>query len=647
MCGIAGYHGPWENGLGEAMRSCLRHRGPDGDDIVHFQDDRVTLVHTRLSIIDISDAGRQPMTSACGRYVITYNGELYNYPELAADLKAEGVRFRSHSDTEVLLEFFARYGLEGLNRLNGMFAFAVWDTQEKRLTLVRDHAGIKPLYFSPMPEGFAFASELKALVLCPDVSRDIDVDALFSHVGYVWTCGRQTILKGVQKLRPGEYLTYTPGEEPRIGRYFDVVRSVEETTPANMGPEEFRDLLDQVVARQMVSDVPLGALLSGGLDSSAIVASMRQHRPDGPIVAFCASETKTESVLDNVGDDELYADQVARNLNIELVKVPTEARLADSLQGMLWDLDEPNADFASLQVQQLATAAQHAGIKVLLTGVGGDDLLAGYPRHRVAYLRAWLDRFPGLTPLLGGLLRQVHPNSLRGRRLAKTGLLLSSAPADMAVEAMHSDGLLNTDIFPLLSDDVRKAVPAEFPAGLKALRDQTARLHPVDRQIQFEIAAFLPDHNLNYTDKMAMKLGVETRVPLLDREIVEKCQQLPLSSKIGWRTTKRILRESQRGRLPEGVLERPKQGFGVPLRRWITEDGAALLKDTLSPARQSSRGLFDAAAVARLHQDVAGQKVDAAQILLNILAIELWLDALADYPPWPAPYGASRDAKIG
>ncbi len=631
MCGIAGFVGPWTESLLAAMSRALRHRGPDGEGSFHDSGAGIGLAHRRLSIIDLSDAAAQPMTSADGRFTITFNGEIYNYRALRGELERAGVRFRSESDTEVLLELFARHGGDCLDRLHGIFAFAVWDADRRLLFLARDHLGVKPLYWAHLADGFLFASELKALVLCPDLPRDIDPVAVADHLGFLWTAGEATMLKSVRKLRPGTALT-VEGGALTLSRYWrPPLARPDPGAPAS--PAALTALIDEVVREQMVADVEVGALLSGGVDSSAIVAAMCRATAPGKITTFCAAITDRGGPSDNFGDDLRHARQVATSFGVRLMEVPTEPDLIGGLGDMVWSLDEPTADFAALQTRMLAEAAREAGIKVLLSGVGGDDLFTGYARHTAAMIYALADRLPGVRRLLGAVLNLVPASSVMGRRLQRLGQLLALDGDDMAAEAMSFSAVTAKRRLQLLAPALRAEVPGDgIPAPFRESLARTRGRHPVERFLDLELNGFLPDHNLNYTDKMAMLAGVEVRVPLIAPPLVDFAMGLAVSERIDLRRTKKILRDSQAGRLPATVLTRPKQGFGVPLRSWLHGPARPLLEELTAAPVIAARGLFDAAAVARLREDFYAQRIDAALTLFPLMAIELWCRALDAAP---------------
>ena len=634
MCGIAGFVGAWTPSLAAAMTAAIAHRGPDGDGL--WSEDGVALGHRRLSIIDLSDAAAQPMHSANDRYVLTYNGEIYNFADLRRELEQAGAVFRTGSDTEVLLELFARDGLACVERLNGIFAFAVWDRRDRVLSVARDHLGVKPLYYASLKQGFLFASELKALTLCADLPRDVDAAAVADHLGFLWTAGENTMLRSVKKLRPGCALTVTADGTVSPSRYYRTPLFDAAAPPTPDDADALRDMIDRIVADQMVADVDVGALLSGGVDSSAIVAAMCRATDPAKITTFCAAVTKPEGGTDNFGDDQTHARTVAKHLGVKLIEVSTDADLISELPAMVWQLDEPTADFAAVQTMLLARAARENGIKVLLSGVGGDDLFTGYGRHTAGLIWAMANRVPGLRSVGGAVLGLFPPSSILGRRLQRIGALLSMPEDEMLADGMSYSAVGAGRRHMLLAPGLRDAAAADGIAeGLRASLMHTRGHHPVERFLDLELNGFMPDHNLNYSDKMAMRESVEIRVPLIDRRLVASAMQLPLNAKISLRETKRILRASQRDRLPAEILTRPKQGFGVPVRSWLQGPARDMMEDLTSPATVSSRGLFDAGAVAALKTDFYARRVDAAFTLFPMMAMELWCRALDNAAPAP------------
>jgi asparagine synthase (glutamine-hydrolysing) len=633
MCGVVGFWGDWPENLLLSMIEGIKHRGPDGRGHFYDPEEKVGLGHVRLSIIDLTERAGQPLWSSDKRYVISFNGEIYNYVKLRQELSDQyNIDFQTQGDTEVLLYGYIHEGVNILQKLQGIFAFAIWDSQDRTMFIARDHLGVKPIYYSLLPDGLIFASELKVLTFCPDLPRDLCSSALASHIANIWASGDETILKHVKKLRPGHYII-ADCEKINIERYYQSFLPDPARNLPSISPAQLRDKIDEVVQEQMIADVPVGALLSGGLDSSAIVASMCKFRDPEQIVAFCARVSKDNSRADNFGDDDGYARLVASKLGVRLISVDTDIDLAKELPAMVWGLDEPTPDFSALQVQKLAQRSREEGIKVLLSGVGGDDLFSGYGRHWAAYAYEKLGKIPIFREMVGGLLACFRPNSLHKRRLRRIGLLLGQDEERMLVEAMsysEVDAERQRELF--TSSYSQEMDESKIHSYLVGLLKESSHQDLVTRLLHFELNTFLPDHNLNYTDKMAMRAGVEVRVPLIDPKLVEFGMKIPIHQKMNYRWTKKIFRDSQVGRLPKEVLFRPKQGFGVPLRAWLAGPAQSLLNEATSKKTLTERGIFDHRAVSQLRQDFLGNRVDAAFTLFSVLCIELWCQALDAIP---------------
>ncbi|HTV17073.1 MAG TPA: asparagine synthase (glutamine-hydrolyzing) [Polyangiaceae bacterium] len=660
MCGIAGRWlargGSHAGALApiEVALDRLAHRGPDDRGSWRSADAALELGHTRLAIIDLSDAGHQPMLSEDGRVVLVYNGELYNHRELRARLEARGQRFRGRSDTEVVLGMYLAFGRRMLSELNGMFALGLFDRESGELWLARDALGIKPLYVTASHDGVAFASELKALSALMPVARALDVAALYRYLSFLWCPGTATPLAAVSRLAPGEQLVVRDGRVVARERWarpsFELARA------RDVAPRAAQDVaaaLRQAVSRQLVADVPVGAFLSGGLDSSAIVAFAREQRP----ALDCY--TIVPEGGDDAGEtsDLPYARRVARHLGVRLHEVPVRSsELASELERMVYRLDEPVADPAPLNVLFISELARRQGIKVLLSGAGGDDLFTGYRRHRAlsaerawAWLPARLRRGlrVGSASAARGSMRAVD---LFGARAASAGAWARRAAKAFA-HADQSDAERLLGYFswgdPAL---MRSLFAREQRAGLSAtslyapMRDFLATLPstlaPLERMLALEQRFFLGDHNLPYADKMSMAAGVEVRVPFLDADLVALANRLPPHVKQRGRHGKWILKRAMEPFLPGEVIHRAKAGFGAPLRRWVRGELAELVADVLSPERLRDRGLFDPPAVLQLIERNRRGEVDAAYPIFGLCCVELWCRHFVDGRP-PARAGVA------
>ena len=671
MCGIAGYYlsnsKSFSESSADSQKESLRealvalsHRGPDDSGIYIDEQSGVGLAHSRLSIIDLSSTAKQPMISADGRIVLIFNGEIYNYRELRAELdqKEDGV-WEGSSDTEVLLRLYQMARLKGLDsaeflmKLNGIFSFAIWDGNINECLVARDGFGVKPLYFGHDALGVAFASEIKALIKLPRSPDSftltngkinpeyLDSASLSRYLTFLWCPGKGTPIRTISKLEPGHFLRLRGGSIIEQKKWFNLPSSFPQnlkqssnkfSTSKGFSKNELHGELEtslrKAVHRQLVSDVPLGAFLSGGLDSSSIVAFAREEVPDINCFTIDVEGAQDEGVT----DDLPYAKRVAKYLDVPLDIVKLDAdRIAVDLPFMVEQLDEPLADISALNVFYISRLARRNGFKVLLSGCGGDDLFTGYRRHTaVSYEKYW-DWLPkpfrfGLQKLTKGLNQQYALS----RRLRK---VFSASHLDKDERLINyfrwSD---RADLCKLYSGAFKAALVSSFSEDPMAqfLSELPEGLTPIERMLSLEQRFFLADHNLNYTDKMGMAAGVEIRVPFLDMDLAEFAASIPMQFRIQHGQVKMVLKKVMENFLPRDIVYRPKTGFGVPLRRWMKYELRELVADTLSKRSVSNRGLFDPLAVEKLVIANDKGKLDASYTLLSLVCIELWCRRFID-----------------
>ncbi|WP_338034999.1 asparagine synthase (glutamine-hydrolyzing) [Lamprobacter modestohalophilus] len=594
--------------------------------------------------LDVSSSGHQPMISADSAVVLIFNGEIYNFRELRTDLECQRVIFRGGSDTEVLLNLYMAVGESLLSRLNGIFSFAIWDRRRQTLLLARDGLGVKPLYYAVLDDGFVFASEIKALMSLLPETCALDEAALQRYLTFLWCPGEGTPLRSVRKLLPGEAMVVRAGRIERRWNWYRLPAFRREAKPAldqTSAIKSTREHLRTAVRRQMVADVPVGAFLSGGLDSSAIVALAREQNPD----IRCFTIEMEGGPEAGATDDLPYVRLVAEHQGVPLDVVRIDAgRMAGDLERMVAQLDEPLADPAPLNVLYISQLAREQGIKVLLSGAGGDDLFTGYRRHRALMAERWWSWLPG--PMRQGLAKTtgaLDQRSALGRRLTK---LFSGAGLDGDARLVNYFRWANrADLERLYSAEFKAALGesrAEAPM-LEFLRELPPETSRLERMLALEQRFFLADHNLLYTDKMSMAVGVEVRVPFLDLELVEFAARIPARFKQRGSEGKWVLKKAMEPYLPREVIYRPKTGFGAPLRRWMRHELRELLGDLLSEASMRSRGLFDPAAVQRLIADNDAGRVDASYTLLSLLCIEIWCRTYLDTGGQPRMNGVSYE----
>jgi asparagine synthase (glutamine-hydrolysing) len=616
MCGIAGYSGAFRATLLERMNAAQSHRGPDGHGVWVSEDGRTGLAHRRLAILDLTDAGLQPMRSADGRSIISFNGEIYNFRELKADLEAKGHVFRTRSDTEVLLALYRQEGPDFLQRLNGMFALALYDFDKDLLLLARDRYGVKPLYYAQTPLGLVFASELRTLLEERSVPTDIDEAAVDYHLAYVWAPTPTTMLKAARKLGVGEALEVRQGKIARRWRFVAPEQSPPDRS-MRMGDavDQLRALLQQAVRRQLVSDAPVGAFLSGGLDSSSIVSYARREGAPTPCFTIDSEEVDSGFVADLP-----YAQAVAEELGAELDVVRTTPDWCRELPDLAGRLDEPLADPAALNVLAIARRARDLGVKVLLSGAGGDDLFSGYRRHTALMaepLWSWAPR--GVRSVLAGAARKATGPGALMRRIRR-----AFQYADMNEQeriAAYFLWLSPQSIGRLTGRGGDVLAPLQA-----ALAEVGPNVERLDRMLFLERRFFLADHNLNYTDKASMAAGVEVRVPFLDPDLVEFAATIPARLKVRGGESKWIFKRAMQGIVPGKAIWRPKAGFGAPLATWLRGPLKPWLHDVLSS--ETARGRFETSEVRALQDALDGGAYDAAYPLFSLACMTIWIEAL-------------------
>jgi asparagine synthase (glutamine-hydrolysing) len=610
MCGIVGIlarHGNTpDSGVLSRMMDAMRHRGPD--DSGSFSDGELALGFRRLSIIDLS-GGHQPLSTSCGRYTIAFNGEIYNYRELRAELDRDyGASFRTASDTEVVVNAVKHWGTDALSRFNGMFAFAVWDAHERSLLLARDRIGKKPLFYSVSQRGIVFASEVKSLLEHPDVPRALDVSRLPIFLAYRYLPGEETLFAGVHCLPAGTWTRVSAADVGVIPRaYWDF--SFHDAVADPTVPRELETLLDDAVHRRMIADVPLGLFLSGGLDSSVILALMTRH---------ASAPVKTFSIAFDTGLSEAkFAREVAMLFRADHTEVGFGARdLLENLGTALWARETPVTEPSDIPIMLLARSARK-DVTVVLSGEGSDEIFGGYLKYGA---EAAIDRWSSLTPrgVLGAAARLI-PYRMRGLQLA---LECASEPDRMERYAAWFGGFRGLERQRLLRSDLAR-IPVH--AFSQAALEHKVFPGVVEQMLYLDLKHWLPANLLLRADRMTMANGLELRCPFLDYRLVEfAALRVAEADKVAFNDGKLVLKRLARQWLPVSIIDRRKWGFKVPIAEWLRGELLPLLRHRLLAPRSPLSSLLDTAAIATLiDQHSAGRKNHEKQLWI-LLQLELW-----------------------
>lgn len=625
MCGIVGVVGNCSAVTVKAMAQKIAHRGPDNLSILSFGN--VHLAHTRLSIIDLSPSSNQPLWDIKKQACIVFNGEIYNFQILKQELLSKGYVFNSEGDAEVLLNLYIEYGEKLFDKVSGIFSFAIWDETKKRLMIARDNFGVKPLYYAQNADGFYFASEIKSLLEVESIKRGLNFDSLLRTLVFLWSPGEETLFTEIKKLKPAHYAFVEDGVIVDYQAYWQWPKYSPTQEPIKTRADSVFSALEAAVKEQLVSDVPVGSFLSGGLDSSLVV-SLAMRYSTSKIHCFTI-DAKADDENEGFSDDLYYAKRVATLVDTELDIVSVKTDVVKLLSKMVYHLDELQADPAALNVLLITELAKSKGIKVLLSGAGGDDIFSGYRRHYAIQLEKYWSWMP--TPL-----RKFFAISTV-RLSKKKALFRRFAKAFQYADRTQDERLLSyfywldpAVAMSLFNDSIQEQI-SDSP--MKFIFDDLAQLQttdPLEKMLYLERKYFLVDHNLNYTDKMSMANGVEVRVPFLDKRVVEIASKIPSALKQKGRIGKWILKKAAERILPHDIIYRPKTGFGAPLRTWLKTDLAPLVDHYLSAEMLNKRGIFNPLKVKELVQkDRCGQQ-DYSYSIFALLCFEVWCQEFLD-----------------
>lgn len=625
MCGIAGFTGFKNNAeLAANANKIQQHRGPDNQSVWH--DDYLAFAHQRLSIIDLSEAANQPFHKE--NLAIVFNGEIYNYKELQNKLKSEKqVVFKTSSDTEVVLEMFRHYGPACLNFFLGMFAFAVYDKENNDLFIVRDHFGIKPLFYTQINGAFAFSSELKTLIDIPGFDKTINKKSLVSCLNYIWVSGNETMFNGCFKLPPAHYMIYGKSTGLKLVRYWDLKDTgvIKESSNTSSIADDVANTIELSVKRHMVADVPVSCFLSGGLDSSLI--SVLAKKSNEHLSTYTIGTDHKDKKAESMPDDEKYADLLARLNNFDHNVIKISPDIIKELPHMVRCLDEPIGDPAAINTYLICKAAKEKGVKVLLSGMGADEIFFGYRRQKATLMALRFNRLPGplkyiISKAVTVLPVKISDKGFKFGRWAKRFMSFATMPLDQAYMRSYSyydshqlKGLLTSTYWPAID-----SINNEH----KTIFDSKFKNDSINRICNTDINMFMLGLNLTYSDRASMAASVEVRVPFIDRLVVTKAMEIPGNLKIKNGISKFILKKAAEKWLPEKIIYRPKASFGAPIRSWISNDLKPMVDELLSEEVIAKRGFVNYAVVKKMIDNDRNGIEDNAYQIYQLLTLELW-----------------------
>jgi asparagine synthase (glutamine-hydrolysing) len=625
MCGIAGcYQQVDGKKLVDVMTDRIAHRGPDSSGIWDHEDEQVSvqLGFRRLSIIDLSSAADQPFCK--DGLTLVYNGELYNYRELRADLAARGVRFRTESDTEVVLEAWRCWGPDALKRFRGMFAFALADIKTGELFLARDPFGIKPLYYLHRGGGVLFASELKALIAAAGSQLRIEPGALVASMLYYWLPEERCAIESVSKLPGGTWARCAPDGTLTVRQYWNIAEVAAEAAAGP--PADLRAVIEESITAHLVADVPVSTFLSGGLDSSII--TVLAHQADAEIDAYTITFRPQDQRLEAMPDDAIYARKVAARYGINLHEIEISPDIVSMLPRIVDVLDEPIGDPAAINTLLMCEAARERGVKVMLSGMGADELFGGYRKHLACLVASRYGRFPAglrhhlMEPAVERLPLRLGSRGVRYSRWAKRFMTFADLPEEPRFRRSYT--LYDADeLTGLISPDLAAHVGQVIDEHTEIYNDNSLS-DMVNRMCLADTRMFLPGLNLNYTDRSSMAASMEVRVPFVDPVVAKAAFSIGGRDKIRRGQSKVALKEAAADWLPKEIVHRPKASFSAPLRAWVRDDLTEVIQDVLVAGELVDCGMIRRDALTRLIADEQAGRQDRSKEIWQLLTLELW-----------------------
>ncbi|HEY3902529.1 MAG TPA: asparagine synthase (glutamine-hydrolyzing) [Streptosporangiaceae bacterium] len=626
MCGIAGcYQQVDGKKLVDVMTDRIAHRGPDSSGIWDYGDDQVAvqLGFRRLSIIDLSSAADQPFTK--DGLTLVYNGELYNYRALRTELAGRGVRFRTESDTEVVLEAWRCWGPDCLKRFRGMFAFALADVKTGELFLARDPFGIKPLYYLHRGGGVLFASELKALIAASGTQLRIEPGALVASMLYYWLPEERCAIDGVQKLPGGTWARCTPDGALTVRQYWNIAEVAAQA--ATQPPADLKAVIEDAVNAHLVADVPVSCFLSGGLDSSII--TVLAHQADAAIDAYTITFRPQDQRLEAMPDDAIYARKVAAKYGVNLHEIEISPDIVTMLPRIVDILDEPIGDPAAINTLLMCEAARERGVKVMLSGMGADELFGGYRKQWACLLASRYGRLPAglrhhlMQPAVERLPLRLGSRGMRYTRWAKRFMTFADLPEEPRFRRSYT--LYDADeLTALISPDLAAHVGQVIDEHTEIYNDNSLSDDMVNRMCLADTRMFLPGLNLAYTDRASMAASIEVRVPFVDPVVAAAAFSIDGHDKIRRGKSKIALKQAAANWLPAEIVHRPKASFSAPLRAWVKDDLHEVIQDVLVAGELVDCGMIRRDALTRLIDDEQTGQQDRSKQIWQLLTLELW-----------------------
>ena len=628
MCGILGFINIGSNLILQRALSILNHRGPDDTGIKWFEDYNTGLGHKRLSILDLSSAGHQPMSTIDDKQWITFNGEIYNYEEIKKELLSKGYSFKSHTDTEVILYSYREWGVDCLQKFNGMFAFAIWDDEKKELFAARDRQGIKPFYYVYKNASLIFASEIKAILDTGLIEKEPDYTSIITPTRF--QISPYTGFKNILKLPPAHYLIFKDGKIT-LHEYWRI-NSVENRATLALANEKLDYFLNDSVKLQMIADVPVGIFLSGGLDSSIIAALMRKNS-NKDIHSFTIKFSSKDQKFEKMIDDSYYAKIVADKFGFIHHEFEIESNIIDLLPKLIYHLDEPLTDPAIINTYIMSKTARENGIIVMLNGMGGDEIFGGY-RKQLACLIA--DKYQKYSPemvrtILQNIITKIPvASAYQGFKLLRwLKRFLSYANLPEYERFLASDLALSKDAFELMFNSKMKYYDTYFYESQKKYFSNDD-LSYLTKMCLNDTKVFLPEHNLTYSDKATMAASIEGRPPLTDHRIIEFMFSLCPSFRINKREQKYLLKKVSNKYLPSNIINRPKAPFGSPLRSWVRGPLKPMIDEYLSEHEIKKRNLWNYNYIKSMIENDRKGKEDNAFYIYQLLTMQIWFKTFFD-----------------